>query len=97
MTSLPLPATTATSHARSSPPPFERDREAVGEADLVVLLLLAERGTSGTPRYFGTSFATTSIGFSLPSVDDLARDLAADAGDLALERAHAGLAACSGG
>jgi hypothetical protein len=66
-----------------------RVREAVREADLVVLARLGPERYFGTPRYFGTFFAAMRYCLSLLLVlgvaEHLARDLAADAADLALE------------
>ena len=66
ITSFPLPATTATSHARSSPPPeLVTERPFVRPISSRSSFLL--RLYFGTPRNAGTFFATMSIGFSLPS------------------------------
>src|SRR5580693_297796 len=65
ITSLPFPATTATSHARSSPPPLEVTERPLVRPISSCSSFLPTRNL-GTPRYFGTSLPTTSIGFSLP-------------------------------
>ncbi len=53
MTSFPFPATTATSHARSSPPPFDvTERPFVSPISSCSSFLPTRY--FGTPRYFGT-------------------------------------------
>ena len=90
MTSLPLPATTATSHARSSPPPLDVTERPLVSPISSCSSFLPTRNF-GTPRYFGTSFATTSMTASpCRSARPPAAPPCADAGDLALERADAG-------
>ena len=65
----------------------------------VLLLGACRSGTSAAPRYFWTCFGGDAIQvlLSVPLLHDLLGDLAADRGDLALEVAHAGFLACSGG
>jgi len=84
MTSFPFPATTATSHASSSPPPL-----LVREAHLVFLLRApdAELRDAEILRH-GARDHLDGLGRCRVGslVHDLTGDLPADAGELALER-----------
>ncbi len=63
-----------------------------GHADLVRGARVHSGRKRGTPRNSATWSGVTVLGPPAFAGDDLARDLAADGGDLALEVAHAGLA-----
>ena len=64
--------------------------QAVGHADLVGRLLLAH-AVAGRPQVLDQALGRDLPGRHAPVGQVLARDLAADRGDLALEAAHAGL------